>query len=348
MILGLGLYLWGKPRYLGAIGNTTNAVRAEAGALTGGGRRLGTTQWAWICFITACVLSVLFGVAYAGGLTRRIGEGMDWLAARPAIAWGVISVLLVGVLGWVVWFLSINRREDRGPIITIFIYMIFNAFFWIAFEQAGTSINLFTDRNTDRMIGTFQVPTTWFQSVNPLFIIILAPVFAAIWTWLGRRGLNPSQPVKIALGLIFVSLGYVIITLGAARIGAQGGGTASAAAQASMLIVIGTYFMHTVGELCLSPTGLSYVTKAAPVRFVSLLMGVYFVSSFMANLGAGLVAGEVEKIESGTTALPWTLVGDTGSQADFFLLFVLVPGAAGLLILLFSPLLKRLQRNSED
>jgi POT family proton-dependent oligopeptide transporter len=175
------------------------------------------------------------------------------------------------------------------------------------------------------------VPTTWFQSVNAGLIFLLAPAFAALWSWLGRRGRDPGQAVKIALGLGFLGVGYVFMVL-AGRIALAPG------AKASMLFILATYFWHTVGELCLSPTGLSYVTKAAPARYVSLLMGIWFVSTFLANLGGGLVASQVEAIERGEVALPWHL----GGQADFFMLFVVSSVAAAVLMLLLAPLMRRL------
>jgi len=229
-------------------------------------------------------------------------------------------------------------------VVTIFVYIIFNAFFWMAFEQAGSSINLFTDRYTDRHIGGFEVDTTWFQSVNAGLIFILAPLFAWLWAALGRRRANPSQPVKIALGLLFLALGFVFMVWGAREAKAGVEAVGATAAKASMFFILAAYFWHTVGELCLSPTGLSYVTKAAPVRFMSLLMGLWFVSSFVANLGGGLIAAQVERIEKGEIKLPWNF----GGQADFFFLFVAVPTIAGVVILLASPFLKKMQRSELD
>jgi POT family proton-dependent oligopeptide transporter len=121
----------------------------------------------------------------------------------------------------------------------------------------------------------------------------------------------------------------------ASKAGVQG---VAGAAKASMVFVLGTYLLHTIGELCLSPTGLSFVTRAAPARFVSLLMGIWFISSFVANLSGGLIAAKVEAIEKGQIALPWNI----GGQADFFLLFVVSSIGAGVLILVFTPLLKKL------
>jgi POT family proton-dependent oligopeptide transporter len=182
----------------------------------------------------------------------------------------------------------------------------------------------------------WEVPTTWFQSVNAGLIFMLAPLFAGIWTWLGRRMANPAQPLKIGLGLLFLGLGYVFMVF-AGKIASEG-------VKASMFFILATYFWHTVGELCLSPTGLSYVTKAAPAKFVSLLMGIWFVSSFIANLGGGLVAAQVEAIERGEIRLPWSI----GGKADFFMLFVATSVGAGLLIIVLTPLLKKLMRSATD
>lgn len=329
MLMGLGLYLWGKPRYLATIGNAPEPRRSSA---TGLAVALG---------VAAVVVSLAFGAAYLFGMLALVGRLIQTITASATLTYLVIGGLLLAVATWVGWFLAINRREDRGPVLSIFIFMLFNAFFWIAFEQAGTSVNLFTDRFTDRQVGSFLVPTTWFQSINPLLIILLAPIFGIIWTMLGKRHKNPSQPAKIALGLIFLGLGFLFLVWAASITKSS---TPQAPIKASMLFVVAAYFFHTVGELCLSPTGLAYVTKAAPVKFVSLLMGIWFISSFIANLGGGLIAAQVEDIEKGVIKLPWNF----GGQADFFFLFVVTSIGAGLVILALTPLLKRLMRSPED
>lgn len=322
MILGLVLYTFGKPKLLAGIGE---APRANAGVIATG------------FLVAALVLSGIFGFAFHGGAFTKLAEAMGELQKNTALSWGIISVMVAGLFGWIVWFLAQNRPEDRGPVVTIFVFMFFNAFFWLAFEQAGSSVNVFTEQNTDRMIGTFEVPATWFQSINAFFIFLLAPLFAWIWTSLGKRNLNPSQPVKIALGLIFLGLGFVFMVW-AGKIAAGN------AVKAGMMLITATYFLHTIGELCLSPTGLSYVTKAAPVKFVSLLMGIWFVSSFIANLGGGLIAAKVEAIERGEIKLPWSF----GGQADFFFLFVVTSIGSGLVILALTPLLKKLMRPQDN
>lgn len=334
MLAGLALYLWGKPRYLAGIGAPPTHAR-----------RAWPTVFLFLGLALAALVAVLFHAGAFDWLGARIAE---FTSTRPRAAFGLaLGLFFASVLAAAI-FSALQRPGDRGPVATIFIFMFFNAFFWIAFEQAGSSINLFTDMHTDRSLGSFVVPTTWFQSVNPLLIILLAPVFGWAWTALGRRRLNPPQPVKIALGLLFLGVGYLFMVWGAsiARAGVltPPDQPALAAAKASMLFILATYFFHTVGELCLSPTGLSYVTKAAPVRFVSLLMGIWFISSFIANLGGGLVAAQVERVEKGEIELPWNL----GGQADFFMLFVVTSIAAGLVILAITPLLRRIMRSPGD
>ncbi len=329
MILGLLLYVAGKPAFLRGIGEPPADKRSAANGLATG------------FLVVGVLLAGGFAAAHNLGLLAHLQAGIDWLQARPTISISLIVALLIILAGWIVWFLNQNRPEDRGPIITIFVYMFFNAMFWIAFEQAGTSINVFTEQKTDRVLFGWEVPATWFQSINAGLIFMLAPLFAALWTRLGRRNLNPGQPIKIALGLLFVGLGYVFMVVAANHV--------QSAAKASMMLIVLTYFWHTVGELCLSPTGLSYVTKAAPVRFVSLLMGIWFISSFIANLGGGLVAAQVEAIEKGESQTFLQHMGiRLGGQADFFLLFVATSAAAGLIILALAPLLLRLQRSRHD
>jgi POT family proton-dependent oligopeptide transporter len=325
MGLGLAMYSLGRPAFLRGIGEAPSGVKNYGPAF----------------LVVGLVAATAFGLAYHVGLVGTVGRLLS-----PQVA----AVLAVIVFGLAAWFVAIQRPEDRGPVASIFIFMFFNAFFWIAFEQAGSSMTLFTDRYTDTRIGSWEMPTTWFQSVNPFLIFIFAPMFAAIWTGLGRRGMNPSQPVKIALGLILLGLGFVVLVLGARTIQIGSPDDPQAVVKkAAIFFILGAYFMHTMGELCLSPTGLSYVTKAAPVRFVSLLMGIWFISSFIANLGGGLIAAQVEKIEKGELKLPWNFSEGTGTiQADFFFLFVASSIGAGVVILLLTPMLKKLMRRTDD
>jgi len=325
MGLGLAFYSLGRPKYLKSIGLPP----------------AGLANFAPLFLAAGAGLAAVFAYLFHLGVLTHVQQLM-----QPA----VVIILGLIVLGLAGWFIAVQRPEDRGPVASIFIFMFFNAFFWIAFEQAGSSMTLFTDRYTDAKIGTWEMPTTWFQSVNPALIFIFAPLFAALWTGLGKRRMNPSQPLKISLGLVLLGLGFVVLVAGARSIKIEGTGDAAVVLQkAALFYVLGAYFFHTLGELCLSPTGLSYVTKAAPARFVSLLMGIWFISSFIANLGGGLIAAQIVKIEKGEIKLPWSLGAETGSvQADFFFLFVASSIGAGVVVLLLTPLLKRLMRDPND
>jgi POT family proton-dependent oligopeptide transporter len=158
--------------------------------------------------------------------------------------------------------------------------------FFSGFEQAGSSLNLFAERYTDRQIGHFVIPSGWFQSLNPAFIIMFAPLFAWVWIALARRNLNPSAPAKFAIGVMLMGSGFLVMAA-----------AASIVASGSKVLpywLILTYLLHTFGELCLSPVGLSYYTKLAPKRFVGQMMGMWFLATSLGNLVAGLIAGEFD------------------------------------------------------
>ncbi|MCP3130323.1 peptide MFS transporter [Shewanella sp. KJ2020] len=184
-------------------------------------------------------------------------------------------------------------KVERDRIKVIMVMGLFTIIFWAGFEQAGGLMNLFTNNFTDRMIGDWEVPTTWFQSLNAMFIVIFAPVVASIWVRLGKN--EPNSPVKFALGLVLLAVGFLFM-IGAV---VEMGGDASA--KSSMWWLVGAYFFHTMGELCLSPIGLSMVTKLAPLRIASLMMGAWFLFVAAANKIGGVVGsfighgGEVEE-----------------------------------------------------
>ena len=212
-------------------------------------------------------------------------------------------------------------REQKLRIAAVLILAFFNIFFWTAFEQAGSSMNFFAEERTDRVFFGWEMPAPWFQSVNALAIMLCAPLFALLWTRLAARGREPNTPQKFAAALVLVALGFVVMVF-AAR-------SSDAGVRVSALWLVAAYVLHTWGELCLSPVGLSMVTKMSPPKFGSLMMGVWFFSSFVAGQLAGRIAGKTERIEKGEV---FHLLG---GQADFFLIFVIVPlvGAAALLAL---------------
>jgi POT family proton-dependent oligopeptide transporter len=170
----------------------------------------------------------------------------------------------------------------------IFMLFVFIVLFWAAFEQAGGLMNLYASEKTDRMIGAFEVPAGWFQSVNPLFIVLLGPLFSMMWSGLGRRGSSPPTPRKMAAGLVLTGIGFLFMV--AATFQSDGG------AKASMWWLVLAYLFHTMGELCISPVGLSMVTKLAPLRLASLMMGVWFLINFVANWLAGIIGSYAESL----------------------------------------------------
>jgi proton-dependent oligopeptide transporter, POT family len=177
--------------------------------------------------------------------------------------------------------------EEKKRIAVIAILFVAASIFWSAFEQAPTSLNLFARDFTDRVIFGWEVPSTWFQSINALGIILLAPFFAALWTRLGPRDFSP--PTKFALGLLFAGIGFVVMILAANAVVGSGGQI-----KVSPMWLVGSYIFQTFGELCLSPVGLSSMTKLSPRRFVGQMMGIWFLASAVGNLIGGLVGGLVD------------------------------------------------------
>jgi len=187
--------------------------------------------------------------------------------------------------------LSSDEKKRVGVIVVLF---AFAAIFWSAFEQAPTSLNLFARDFTDRQLGGFEIPATWFQSVNSAFIILLAPAFAALWVGMARRGVDLASPVKFALGLALAGIGFVIMIFAANVVVSSGG-----RALVSPWWLVGSYFFQTVGELCISPVGLSSMTKLSTRKYVGQMMGIWFLASALGNLIGGRVGGHVdpEKLE---------------------------------------------------
>jgi POT family proton-dependent oligopeptide transporter len=173
-------------------------------------------------------------------------------------------------------------KIERDRIKVIFTMSVFSIIFWMGFEQAGGLMNLFANDYTDRMLMGFEIPASWFQSLNSIFIIIFAPIVAMIWLKLDQK--EPNSPVKFAIGLVFLALGFFTMMLALATEGGNGD-----ALQISMIWLVLFYLFHTLGELCLSPIGLSMVSKLAPLRLASLLMGIWFLCTAIANKIAGFV-----------------------------------------------------------
>ncbi|MFT6733202.1 MAG: POT family proton-dependent oligopeptide transporter [Polaribacter sp.] len=204
------------------------------------------------------------------------------VAQYTAIAFTLIFVVYYSLI-YFKGSLSLNEKKRLRALLLI---CIASACFWSGFEQAGSSLNLFARDYTDRMIGSFEIPTTWFQSANALFIIALTPFFAALWINLGKRVIPPSYGAKTAIGLIIMASGFIVMFF-AAQYAASG-------LKVAPYWLIGTYFLHTVGELLLSPVALSAVSKLAPRRFAGQLMGVFVLTYSIGNIIAGLLAGNFD------------------------------------------------------
>ncbi len=209
--------------------------------------------------------------------------------------------------------------------------ILFSVLFWALFEQAGSSLNLFADRAVDRVLFGYELPASIFQSFNAFFIFLLAPVFSILWTKLAKRGLEPSTPVKFGLALLQVGLGFLVLVFGARLAGTEQG--------VSMIWLVLIYLFHTTGELCLSPVGLSMITKLSVPRIVGMMMGVWF----LASAGANFIASKIAQLTSSktitgealnqTSALMRTL--DVYDNVGWFAV------AIGVFLLLISPLLRR-------
>lgn len=317
MVLGLIAYAMLKRKYLGTIGETPSGSSAAIAA----GATDNTDQFA----VRNAVIGLVGGAVLSWFLS---GSVLGVLVG--AVIGGALAITVLGTVG-----------EERQRVIALFIVAFFVVFFWAAFEQAGSSMSLFADKYTNLQLGSFTIPSTWFQSVNSFFIIAFAPIFAVMWLAMGKRGTEPSTPLKMALGLTFVGIGFLLLMIG--------GGRADLGVKVSPFWLVGAYLFHTFGELCLSPVGLSYVTKVAPLKFASLLMGVWFLANAAANKVAGFLAGYTPLPGEAPTAPQAGLGGFiqqlSSTNRGFFTIFVVTSFTAAVVLFLCVPLLKKLTRS---
>ena len=259
--------------------------------------------------IAGLLAAALGAVAVAGWTGMRVDP--VGLARKAA---GVIAGLAVA---YFVWALTLARisREERRRVAVILILFAAAALFWSGYEQAGSSLNLFAERYTDRQVGSFEIPAGWFQAVPAVFVIVFAPGFAWLWVRLARRGRDPSPLTKLGGGLLLLAVGFGVLVPGSRRALEQG--------SVWPTWLLATFLFQVFGELMLSPVGLSAVTKLAPARLVGQMMGVWFLAASLGNLLAGLLAGNVTGERA--SAMP----GQFGSVA-------LGAGVAGLVLLMVS------------
>lgn len=282
-----------------------------AGLEPAGAATQGRASWTPIVIGVAVVLGVV-ALALTGTIT------LDPIAINSKASY-VIAAFAIGYFVYLYFFAGLDS-DERKRVIVMFVLFVACAMFWAGFEQAGASLNLFADRHTDRYIFGWNMSAGTLQTVNPAFIIIFAPVFAAIWVNLGRRNLDPSAPVKFALALILMGIGFYIMYLASQYV------VAGEKVLPTWLVL--TYLFHTFGELCLSPVGLSSFSKLAPARFVGQALGVWFLATSLGNNIAGQIAGGFD----------WDNPANMPGQFMFIVWWGLIGGAV---LLVLSPLLKR-------
>ena len=304
MLAGIVVFVLGKPLLLGR-GEPIEPEKLKAPVI-------GPVSREWSIYILS-VLSV-GGVA----LLLHHHDVVGWLLVACGV--GVVAYLLWEAFGRL-------DRIDRDRMLAALFLLALNPLFWALFEQAGSSLNLFTDRHVDRWIFGMEIPASVFQSVNSMFIILLAPMFAGLWILLGKRGLEPSTPAKFGLALVQVGLGFLALVAGANWAGLEN--------PTPLIFIFLIYLLHTMGELCLSPVGLSAMSKLGLARMAGLMMGVWFLATAAGDFIAGLIAATIGALSEGAsdpmlvTLSVYRTVGLSGI-------------GVGVVVLLLAPFVKKL------
>ncbi|MFK7984497.1 MAG: peptide MFS transporter [Sandaracinaceae bacterium] len=346
MLMGLVVFYKGQ-HVLGENGEPPDMERLKK-------KVLGPLSAEWLIYIGAFLSVGLFGVLV------QAHSVMNYLL--PAVAAVGFGMVLVSALR--------SEKVVRERLFAVLLLTFFNIIFWAFFEQAGSSMSLFTDRNVDRSIGDWLVPTAMFQSVNPFFILLLAPLFSLLWGFLGKRNAEPSIPVKFSLGLMQLGLGFLVMVWGVSlayegqiQVGVGDEAVMQAAVVVPLFVLLGAYFFHTTGELCLSPIGLSMVTKLVPKKMVAMVMGLWFLSTSLSHLVGGLIAGATGSssadadAEAGAAAVEAGILESTAGldttmlesydqlsrYAEVFYPIGLIAIGAGIALLLLTPILKKWQ-----
>jgi POT family proton-dependent oligopeptide transporter len=277
--------------------------------------------------------SVSFGLT----LHQRIIAGVVvavcaawWFMQHHTVVGTLLTLTTIGAIGGVLVYIFMScTPEERKSMGLLLFLTAYSVIFWALFEQAGSSLNLFADRNVDRTLFGLSMTASQLQFFNPGFIILLAPLFSVLWQWLASRGWEPSSSAKFGLGVLQAGLGFLLLVYGIGFADSQG--------QVAMGWLALAYLIHTTGELCLSPVGLSMVTRLAVAKVVGLMMGVWFLASSVAHYVAGLIAG-LASVEGGAGA---NSVDSLTVYADTFYVVGMVGVVTGILLLLLAPLLTR-------
>ncbi len=281
-----------------------------------------------------------------GGLMKRetliyvlsvLSVPLVWqIIQRHTLVEGLLVLASIASLAFIGWFLSSSEKVVRDRLIALTILIIFSVVFWSLFEQAYTSMNLFAERSLDRSLFGKEIPAGSFLSLNSVFIILFAPIFAWFWVALDKRGLNPNAAVKFGMAILLVGFGFGALVLG---------GQTALAGKVSMIWLVLAYMFHTWGELCLSPVGLSSVTKLSPAKIVGFMMGVWFLATASAEYVAALLAN-LASIDTSSGEVTDVVQATKSYIALFYKLFV-VGSIIGVVLLVASPFIKKLMHGVE-
>jgi POT family proton-dependent oligopeptide transporter len=291
---------------------------------------------AFIVIILASLICLSTGLLFMdSGLANIKHLGVELMGIKFTTSMFTnIFFLLIGSIITIALIIFTDKtlsRIEKSKVMVIFVVSFFVVFFWSAFEQAGASLTFFADEQTQRDLGFFVVPASFFQSLNSIFVVTLAPLFAWFWVKLGKY--DPSSPTKMAIGLFLLALGYLWIAFGVK--GVQPG------IKVSMIWLTGMYLMHSSGELCLSPIGLSLVNKLSPLKFSSMLMAVWFTANAFANYLMGVLSKLYPEGDRAKELLGYTI----SNNYDFFMLFVIMSGIAAIVLFIISSKLQNLMKN---
>ena len=311
MLLGLIIFLWGQKYLQGLAEPPSNKYMQISFGLS-------YEKWAYISGIAMVLVS--------------------WFLVQNQ---QVVQNLLSGfgaifIAAWLLYALFKCPPQERDRLIAVGVLILFSLIFWALFEQAGSSLNILTDRGVDRTVFGYEVPASMFQSLNAGFIFTIAPLFALLWISLAKRGIEPSTPIKFAMGLIFVGLGFLVLVFGM---------QSSSGIQTGLIWIVLIYLLHTIGELCLSPVGLSSVTKLSPQRIVGFMMGMWFFASAAGNFVAGKIAQATSSGDAG-------IAGETFSMPqkiafiDVYTSVGLMAVGCGVFLMIITPVLKRLMHGA--
>ena len=311
MLFGLIIFLWGQKYLEGLAEPPSNKYLQKMNGIS-------YESWAYISGIFM-VLVTWFLVQNS----QLVGQLL-----------GGFGAIFIGA--WLLYALFRCAPDERDRLIVVGILILFSLIFWALFEQAGSSLNILTDRGVNRVIFGWEVPASMFQSLNAGFIFTIAPLFAMLWIALAKRNMEPSTPIKFSIGIIFVGLGFLALVYGM---------RSSEGLQTGVFWIILIYLLHTLGELCLSPVGLSSVTKLSPQRIVGFMMGMWFFASAAGNYVAGLIARATASDSSGVSNDVFDLT-QKQSFMDVYTDVGLIAIGCGIFLAILNPILKKLMHGA--